>query len=531
MAIEDYIGGIGGLMTMAALFAGNQQNKANQDLMNLLNQSEEEEDTPIVPDATGTIATISDDQKAYQVSDPARDYGDITALLEEDFITNDETYNPARFVPGGGLSSSVDIEKITDQILKGGDVAADTLTTSSALGAAINKAYGRSKKLGKSLGSRLFAPLAGYQAAQAIDSTIDVVSDSLQNMNDPQDFTDMYYRPETGSEDSNYGIDKSMDHLTSVIAALPDDHPLKESEMYETSILNPEFDDSYAAGQRALDELGLSLPLNDYDSERGITVNGEKINYANPYSEVDAEGNRFFPLGLELADIMQEDTAPVPGLELSDSQYNNAKANKDLQKTLIADTSNFNELLNTDKDTYDPRNIVKTPAEEKAFGFYDPTNELVGMGVDKETGEIRDPSPSNLILHEVLHQGDLGDDGPEELAVRQLVSALLEEPDKYADVLEEISEMSPEELIEFLKKRTKAGKKSLNQNYLKNLPGGKLDLEDVMSGLQDSGFNLNNNFEETFANTFNMGGRVQHSQLPPERGPMAAGVGSLFKQK
>ena len=60
--------------------------------MNLLTQSQEEEDTPIVPDATGTRATMSDDQKAYQVSAPARGYGDITAQLEDDL----EIHNQAR---------------------------------------------------------------------------------------------------------------------------------------------------------------------------------------------------------------------------------------------------------------------------------------------------------------------------------------------------------------------------------------------------------------------------------------------------
>ena len=532
MAVEDYIGGIGGLMTMAALFAGNQQNKANQALMDLFNQ-DEEESTAIVPDATGTIETIGDDQKSYQVSDPARDYADLTRLAEEDFIKDPDAYNPARFVPG--YTGGIDVGKVTEQILEGGDAVADSVTASSALAAALDKYYGKSKKLSKFIvpfvGSKAFAPVAGYQAAQAGDAVIDVVSDSLENMNDPRNFVDLYYKPETASGDSNYNIDKSMDQLSSVIDTLPDDHPYKQTDMYKNSILNPEFDNSYAAGQRALDAIGLSLPLTNYEEDRNLNIDDQEINYANPYSEVDVAGDKFFPLGLEIADIMQENTAPVPGLELSNSKYNDAAANQALKERLIADNTTYNDLLNQGKDTYDYRNIVKVPAEAGNLGFYSANDELIGLGVDSDTGEIRDSSPSNVILHEALHQADLGNDGPEELAVRQLVSEVLQEPDKYADLLQDISQMSEAELIEYLKKRKKEGKKDIPDIYLENLRGGNLSLEDVMSGLEDSNFNLSRNFEDTFANTFNMGGRVQHSQLPPERGPMAGGVGSLFKQK
>ena len=97
MAVEDYIGGIGGLMTMAALFAGNKQNQNNQDLMNLLNQSEE-----IVPDATGTIkdfgvGAITDDQKKQSQVAPY----DPDALLEELFsvegaLTRGEDVGPSQ---------------------------------------------------------------------------------------------------------------------------------------------------------------------------------------------------------------------------------------------------------------------------------------------------------------------------------------------------------------------------------------------------------------------------------------------------
>ena len=151
--------------------------------------------------------------------------------------------------------------------------------------------------------------------------------------------------------------------------------------------------------------------------------------------------------------------------------------------------------------------------------------------MDKNTGEFRSGNVVNTILHEATHQANLGNDAPEEIAVRRLMETLSEEEDSRLDILEAMSSMTEEELAEFLKKRKKEGKTDIPKGYLKNILGGNLSMEDLMSGLQDSGFNLSNNFEDTFANSFNLGGRVQHSQLPPKRGPMADGVGSLFKQK
>ena len=490
MATSDYIGGIGGLMTMAALFAGNQQNQNNQNLMNLLTQSQEEE-TPIVPDDTGTIETIPDDQKVQtQVApydpDAVKNSGTYIAF------PGDDDFNP-EFPP---------IEDQLPGLIKAGTLGKDVVESYYK--------YGR------------LLPMT------VASSPVKLADFLLENQQDsPQDLVDMYYEPETGSEDTNYGIDKSMDQLKSVIATLPDDHPLKESEMYENSVLNPEFDNSYAAGQRYLDDLGLSLPLTKYDATADAD---QAISYASPYSE-KRDGETIYPLGLEIADIMQEGQPPVPGLELSNSEFNNKDTNEALREKLYAEENTYNELLNRDDKTFDYRNIVKMPAEENYAGLYSSDNNKIGLGVDKNTGEFRSGNVVNTILHEATHQANLGNDAPEEIAVRRLMETLSGEEDSSLDILEAMSSMTEEELAEFLKKRKKEGKTDIPKGYLKNILGGNLSMEDLMSGLQDSGFNLSNNFEDTFANSFNLGGRVQHSQLPPKRGPMADGVGSLFKQK
>ena len=514
MATSDYIGGIGGLMTMAALFAGNQQNQNNQNLMNLLTQSQEEE-TPIVPDDTGIedidlySPEVVDNQirNDLEIDNQAR----IEAEKEENGflrnifngITNYTVGNDGEALEGPEFDEYVKNNK--------GSSAYNALATALQVGGGIPGFIAGSGMKTDPIPDALTAVTDDTKYAFPGADTIDYITGGEGDVG-----RTMYEQMQSSGgfdNDSLYRL-KEIDRLNNNLDIDVEDYP---------TWYNEDDIEGTIAGKYVTD----TLPLTSYDPKADAD---QAISYANPYSE-KRDGETIYPLGLEIADIMQEGQPPVPGLELSNSEFNDKDANQALREKLYAEENTYNELLNRDDKTFDYRNIVKIPTEENYAGFYSSDNNKIGLGVDKNTGEFRSKNVTDTILHEATHQADLGNAAPEEIAVRRLMETLSGEEDSRLDILEAMSSMTEEELAEFLKKRKKEGKTDIPKGYLKHILDPSISNNDFISGLNNSGFNLSNNFEDTFANSFNLGGRVQHSQLPPKRGPMADGVGSLFKQK
>ena len=277
------------------------------------------------------------------------------------------------------------------------------------------------------------------------------------------------------------------------------------------------------AGDYVADE----LPLTEYLADEDLGTGKDQVSYMNPYSERNEQGDKEYPLGLELADIMQDDSAPFPGKELSDSKFNNAAENLALRENLRAREKGYNDLLNSGEDTFNYRNVVKFPGEADDYGFYNKGKNMVGLGVDKETGDFIDDDVVDTILHEVTHQADMGNNAQEEIAVRRLMEQLSGGEDSSLKVLETLSNMSEQELKEYLLERKRKGLPPIPPKYLENILGKKLDLVDVAESLSSSGFNVSDQFKNNFSNTFfNEGGLV-----PPQRGPMSNGIGTLYKLK
>ena len=514
MAVEDYIGGIGGLMTMAALFAGNKQNQNNQDLMNLLNQSEEETETETASD----LLTEIEDIDLYSPG------------VVDNQIRNDlEIDNQARIEAEKGENSHFRniINSITNytvgndgEALEG--AAFDEYVKNNKASSAYN-----SVATGLQVGGGIPGFLLGTgMKTDAIPDALTAVTDDTKYAIPGADTIDyitggegdvgrtMYEQMQLSSgfdNDSLYRL-KEIDRLNNNLDIDVEDYPswYKEDDIEGT-----------IAGDYVTD----TLPLTKYDATADAN---QAITYASPYSE-KRDGETIYPLGLEIADIMQEGQPPVSGLELSDSEFNNKDVNEALRDKLYAQENVYNELLNSGDDTFDYRNIVKLPTEENSAGLYSADDNKIGLGVDKNTGEFRSGNVTDTILHEATHQADLGNAAPEEIAVRRLMETLSGEEDLNLETLEEMSLMTEEELAEFLKKRRKEGKGDIPKVYLKHILDPAISNADFAAGLNNSGFNVGS--DEFNDNFYNLGGRVQHSQLPPERGPMANGVGSLFKNK
>jgi hypothetical protein len=494
MATEDYIGGIGGLMTMAALFAGNQQNKNNQDLMNLLNQNQEGTETETATD----LLTGIEDIDLYSP-------GVVDEQIRTDLDTADQARIEAEKEENGFLRNI--FNSITNYTVGNDGEALDGAEFDEYVNN--NKASSAYNALATAL--QVGGGIPGMIAGSAMKT--DPIPDALTAVTDDA----MYKQMQSSGgfdNDSLYRL-KEIDRLNNNLDIDVEDYP---------TWYNEDDIEGTIAGKYVTD----TLPLTSYDPKADAD---QAISYANPYSE-KRDGETIYPLGLEIADIMQEGQPPVPGLELSNSEFNDKDANEALREKLYAETDRYNELLNQGEDTFDYRNIVKEPLETDYNGFYDTENNKIGLGVNNKTGEFNSDDVVDTILHEATHQADLGNAAPEEIAVRRLMETLSGKEDLSLKTLEEISLMTEEELIEFLKKRKKEGKSDIPNVYLKHILDPSISNNDFISGLNNSGFNVNSDeFNDNFASNFNTGGRVQHSQLPPERGPMAAGVGSLFKQK
>lgn len=531
MATEDYIGGIGGLMTMAALFAGNQQNQNNQNLMNLLTQSQEEETgTETAPNLLTGIEDIElyspevvDNQirKDLETETETENEARIEAEKKENgFLRN--IFNSITNYTVGNDGETLEGSEFDDYVKNNKGISAyNALATGLQVGGGIPGFIVGSAMKTDPIPDALTAVTDDTKYAFPGADTIDYITggegDVGRTMYEQMQSSGISDLPLTiggFDNDSLYRL-KEIDRLNNNLDIDVEDYP---------SWYNEDDIEGTIAGKYVTD----TLPLTSYDPKADAD---QVISYTSPYSE-QRDGETIYPLGLEIADIMQEGQPPVPGLELSNSEFNDKDANEALREKLYAETDRYNELMNSGEDTFDYRNVVKVPLDTDYKGFYDAEENKIGLGVDNKTGEFRSGNVVDTILHEATHQADLGNAAPEEIAVRRLMETLSGEEDLSLKTLEEISLMTEEELIEFLKKRKKEGKSDIPNVYLKHILDPSISNNDFISGLNNSGFNVNSDeFNDNFASNFNTGGRVQHSQLPPERGPMAAGVGSLFKQK
>lgn len=517
MATEDYIGGIGGLMTMAALFAGNQQNKNNQDLMNLLTQSQEGTETE-TETATDLLTGIDDLYSPGVVDEQIRTDLDTAnqARIEADkeengFLRN--IFNSITNYTVGNDGEALDGPEFDEYVKNNkGSSAYNALATALQVGGGIPGLVAGSAMKTDPIPDALTAVTDKTKYAFPGADTIDYITGGEGDVG-----RTMYEQMQSSGgfdNDSLYRL-KEIDRLNNNLDIAVEDYP---------TWYNEDDIEGTIAGKYVTD----TLPLTKYDPKADAD---QVITYTTPYSE-QRDGETIYPLGMEIADIMRNGP-PVPGLALSNSEFNDKDANEALREKLYAQTNRYNELLNLGNDTFDYRNIVKMPLDDNYNGFYDADDNKIGLGVNNKTGEFNSDDVVTTILHEATHQADLGNAAPEEVAVRRLMETFSGEEDLSLKTLEEISLMTEEELIEFLKKRKKEGKSNIPNVYLKHILDPSISNNDFISGLNNSGFNVNSDeFNDNFSSNFyNLGGRVQHSQLPPERGPMAAGVGSLFKQK
>ena len=316
-------------MTMAALFAGNQQNQNNQNLMNLLTQSQEEETPTGIEDIDLYSPEVVDNQirNDLEIDNQAR----IEAEKEENGflrnifngITNYTVGNDGEALEGPEFDEYVKNNK--------GSSAYNALATALQVGGGIPGFIAGSGMKTDSIPDALTAVTDDTKYAFPGADTIDYITGGEGDVG-----RTMYEQMQSSGgfdNDSLYRL-KEIDRLDNNLDIDVEDYP---------TWYNEDDIEGTIAGKYVTD----TLPLTSYDPKADAD---QAISYANPYSE-KRDGETIYPLGLEIADIMQEGQPPVPGLELSNSEFNNKDTNEALREKLYTQENLYNELLNrNDKD-------------------------------------------------------------------------------------------------------------------------------------------------------------------------------------